>query len=858
MAENEMSQTPEPGRNADWQKVQELFLAALDRSEPEREAWLDAQAGVETWLRDEVKSLLRALQKHEDLSREPRPAGRAPIQPEERLVGELCGPYRLTRLIGTGGMAWVYEGSREGGEFEQRVAVKVLPAVFGAAMLARFRREKQILAGLSHPGIAHLLDGGTTAAGLSYLVMEYVEGERISSYVGKRGLSRDERIRLFLKVSEAVEFAHTRRVIHRDIKPANILVASSAEPKLLDFGIAQLLDADGAGQATQWRAHTPGYASPEQLRGEPAGVASDVYQLGVLLAEVLAGDRQPLPHLGADLEAVIAKARRSQPEERYSSVALLAEDLNRYLAGLPVRAGNGAAIRRAGKFAKRYRGRITATGLLILLLVSGAAILYQVRARSRERIQRAGAMYQAVLREGASIGEHVAGNKPELASEVWRRLRDSVEQLRRDDPDNPRVTELLAHCYLQLGQLAWYRYGPSLMDPEAGLQSYQHARRLFEEADSQHAPDANAFHLALSARMFGSEILIEKGRGFDAFAEVVQLLLAGEAKRRVDPDSITISFVSNHASFYDMLSDRLGANMSGPPGILEHVPQWYSALAGLHPYLGTDSLAAAIYQEALSSPASGETAEANTRALIRLQLGRLQHQAGLREQGVRTLKDCLSELQRELGSSPGNEYLLHRIAAVHSRLGNAAEVEGNFADALAEREIAIEILQRLNAGQQSLYYYMERLGEARIDDARVLTRLGRAADALRTGRLGIRLLDENAQRNRAAAFTLDLAAQRLLTVEPAGLRDASKALLYARQAVDRTAGQMPPYLATLAFAELAVGHEKEAGRAAAQAVQGYRRTAGILKPLFDSSRYPEASRLYRELQRRLDQLEWLK
>jgi serine/threonine protein kinase len=854
MAENEMSQTREPGENASWQEIQKFFLAALDRPEPEREAWLAAQADVEIWVRDEARSLLRALQKHEDLSREPRPEGRAALPHEEHLVGEFCGPYRLTRLIGTGGMAWVYEGRREGGEFEQRVAVKVLPAVFGAAMQARFRREKQILAGLNHPGIAHLLDGGTTSAGLSYLVMEYVEGERISTYVDGRQLSRDDRIRLFLKVCEAVAFAHTRRVIHRDIKPANILVASSGEPKLLDFGIAQLLEADDAGQPTLWRGYTPGYASPEQLRGEPVGVASDVYQLAVLLAEVLTGEPQPLP---ADLAAVIAKARRSQSEERYSSVALLADDLNRYLAGLAVQANRGAAFRRGVRFAKRYRGRIAATGLLILLLLSGAAILYQARVRSRERIQRADEMYRAVMREGASIGEHVAGNKPELASEVWRRLSDSVEQVRREDPDNPRVTELLGHCYLRLGHLAWNRYGPSLMNPEAGLQSYQHARKLFEEAERPPSRGTNAFHLAIATRMFGSEILIEKGRGFEAFGEVVQLLSAEEDKRRVDPESRTISFVANLASFYDMLSDRLGANMSWPRA-QDRAPQWYAALSGLRPYLGTDSIAAAIYQEALSSPASGETSEVQPRALILLQLGRLQHQAGLREQGVRTLQDCLSALQKEPASSSGNEYLQHRIAAVHSRLGNAAEVEGDFAEALREREIAIEILQRLNAGQQNLYYYMERLGEARIDAARVLTRLGRAAEALRTGRLGLRLLDENAERNGAPAFTLDLAAQRLLTVEPAALRDASKAVLCARKAVDRTAGQMPPYLVTLAFAELAGGHEKEAGRAAAQAVQGYRRIAGILKPLFDSSRYPEACRLYRELQQRLDQLEWLK
>ncbi|HEV3202369.1 MAG TPA: protein kinase [Bryobacteraceae bacterium] len=852
--------TPEAG-NSSWNRIEELFHAALDVPSSERQAWLAARTSRDPGIRKEVQSLLAAQQKHEELSNTESARARPANDLEQRLLGEFCGPYRLDRLIGQGGMAWVYEGVRVTGDFRQRVAVKVLPAVFGEALTERFRQEKQILAELNHPGIGRLLDGGVNQSGLSYLVMEYVEGERISFYADHRQLSRTGRIRLFLKVCEAVAFAHTARVIHRDIKPANILVTTSGQPKLLDFGIARLMDQEGAGHATLWRAHTPGYASPEQLRGETGGVAADVYQLGVLLGELLTGDPpskgQPATDreaaaafrksLGADLAAVLVRARRLDPRDRYRSVSLLADDLNRYLEGLPVEANRGTLTRRAVKFARRYRGRLAALNLLLLLLIASAAFVYQVRVRKQERIRRAQDLYRMVIREGVSIGEQVTGNQPELASGVWRRLRDSAEQLQRDDPGNPMVSDLLGHCYLQLGTLAWYRYGPSLMDPEAALQSYNRARTLLERADNLHPGDINTFWLSLSARMFGSEVLIEKGRGFDAFGEVAQLLMAAETRRNKDAAPLTMAYVADLASFYDMLSDRLGATMSWPAP-RDESPSWYGALARLRSYQASDSIAATVYRDSLSSPDPDHVA-AVTKPLVELQLGRLDFQAGLREQGIRTLREAERGLQAVNPGQPPNS----RFASIHGRLANAAEQAGNLSEALRERQIGIRILEAefQRAGQSP--YFKERLGEARLAAARVMARLGQRQEALKAGRLGIQFLGEGAQSSRATALTLDLVAQRLLTVEPAELRDAAKALVYARKAVEQTAGQMPPYLVTLAFAQHASGLRDEARRSAIQAIQGYQKVSAILKPLFEQASYPEARRMYGEFERQLDQ-----
>jgi tetratricopeptide (TPR) repeat protein len=851
-----MDQPVPESRDSDWSRIEELFHAALELPVHERERWVDHETVGEPAIRNEVKSLLSAQNKHEELSRT-ESACTHPRDLGERLLGEFCGPYRLDRLIIQGGMAWVYEGARVSGDFSQRVAVKVLPATFGEALSERFRQEKQILAEMSHPGVARLLDGGVNQNGLSYLAMEYVEGEPISAYACHHQLSRRERIRLFLQVCEAVEFAHRQRVIHRDIKPGNILVTPAGQPKLLDFGIARLLDRENAGQMTLWRAYTPGYASPEQLRGEAGGAATDIYQLGVLLAELLTGEPPPKDessgspqevdvrlrkNLGIDLAAIIAKARREHAADRYRSVALLAEDLNRYLDGRPVEAHRGAWIARTVKFARWYRVRITAAVLLFLLPIAGGAFLRQARLRRAERLRRATELYQSIGQGGPSIWWYIAANRPDLASQAWRHISDSVEQVWREDPD-PKVAEVLANCYLGLGELAWLRSAPSLMDADAALQDYQRALELFDKAAKARPADIGVFHASANAHTFASDVRIEKGRGFEGFAELANLLLAAEGRRKTDVRARTMAFTGDLASYYDMLSDRLGANMRWPVEEKEWV-----GLAGLRPYSASDAIARTLYQAALASPDPDNTPSGT--GMIRMQLGRLQHQAGLRAEGVRTLRQSLDELEA-LG---WGQQVAFRIARVHSELGEAAQVEGDLAGSVRERQVGIKILEeQLNVSQQN-QYLKEKLGEARISLAQVLVRLGKNGEAMEAGRLGLQMLEENAGRDRAAAVALDLAAQRLLTVEPAGLRDPLRAAQYARQAVDQTAGQMPPYLVTLSFAEHAMGLEDEARQSAKRAIQAYEKVAAILRPLFEAPAYPDATPAYREFASQLDRL----
>lgn len=328
------------------------------------------------------------------------------------------GPYEVVRELGRGGMGAVYLARRADQEYEKLVAIKVVQSGHETdEMLRRFRQERQILAGLDHPNIAKLLDGGATAHGLPYFVMDYVEGEPIDRYCASRGLSVTERLSLFQSVCAAVAHAHRNLVIHRDIKPANILVTGEGLPKLMDFGIAKLLPAvpSGAGApAGTVFAFTPAYASPEQVRGETVTTATDVYSLGVVLYELLTGhgpyrakttpsvdvlraicEQEPARpssvaregrRLRGDVDSIVLKALRKEPRQRYPSVDALSEDVQRHLDGRPVAARRGTTAYRAGKFVKRHWIGVSAAALVAAAIVAGAALATygMVRARRAE------------------------------------------------------------------------------------------------------------------------------------------------------------------------------------------------------------------------------------------------------------------------------------------------------------------------------------------------------------------------------------------------------------------------------------------------------------------------------------------
>ncbi len=384
-----------------WRRIDEILQRTLTLAEAERDAVLREACAEDPELRREVESLLGAHEHAEGFLEDraiDHVLGTEAVPAAGPEAGSRIGPYRLLHELGRGGMSTVHLAQRADDTFQQRVAVKLLKRGLDTdSVLRRFRGERQILASLDHPNLANLYDGGTTADGRPYFVMEPIDGERIDEHCEHRRLSTAARLGLFRQVCAAVHYAHQNLVVHRDIKPSNILVTPEGVPKLLDFGIAKLLDPDSFPETveatrTGLRPMTPRYASPEQLRGERITTASDVYSLGVLLYKLLTGSLPgEAPAAGAgrltgDLERIVHMALRDEPERRYASAEQLSEDLRRYLAGLPVRAQRDTLRYRAGKFLRRHRIAV-AVAAAFVLLVAGfiAALARQVEKTTGQR-----------------------------------------------------------------------------------------------------------------------------------------------------------------------------------------------------------------------------------------------------------------------------------------------------------------------------------------------------------------------------------------------------------------------------------------------------------------------------------------
>ncbi|MEM9555909.1 MAG: serine/threonine-protein kinase [Acidobacteriota bacterium] len=407
-----------------WQEIETVLHAALEVDERKRVGFLNKTCSGDPDLLEQVRSLLESLGQAGDFL-EGAAAELHPDWPAQLAEGSdtrrRVGPYKLLGEIGQGGMSTVYLAVRDDREYEQRVAIKLIKRGLDTdSVLRRFRNERQILASLDHPNIARLYDGGTADDGRPYFVMELIEGTSLDDFCDHRRLSVVERIELVRQVSSAVHYAHKNLVVHRDIKPGNILVTDDGVPKLLDFGIAKLLDPESFSQTVDttrptMRPMTPRYASPEQLAGQQITTASDVYSLGVLLAKLLTGSvpgewdagsadsscsalpepesAPPCGRLPGDLETIVAMALREEPERRYDSVEQLSDDLGRYLEGRPVRAQRDTLGYRAGKFLRRQKVAVAVAAAFLLLVAGFLAdrvrqVQETVRQRDRAELER--------------------------------------------------------------------------------------------------------------------------------------------------------------------------------------------------------------------------------------------------------------------------------------------------------------------------------------------------------------------------------------------------------------------------------------------------------------------------------------
>jgi len=433
-----------------WRQIRDLFEAVLERTPQERAAFLDRACAGDAALRAEVEALLSLDASAEgflDTSAvEMARAGRSD-RSAESLVARRIGPYQVVREIGHGGMGTVYLAVRADDQYQKQVAIKLVKRGMDTeAIIGRFHNEQQILANLDHPNITRLIDAGTTEDGLSYFIMDYVEGLPIDVYCDTHHLSTAERLKLFRTACSAVHHAHQQRVIHRDLKPSNILVTAAGVVKLLDFGIAKVLRPEphaGTAECTGMglRPMTPEYASPDQVRGEALTPASDVYSLGVLLYVLLTGRRpyriegrtpqeieraitdeapekpsaavmkdggrraeggkrkallsvlRPRPsslkELTGDLDNIVLMALRKEPERRYASAEQFSEDIGRHLEGLPVIARKDTLAYRSGKFIRRNKAGVLAATAILWLVMALMGVGIYLRPRGERGIEKA-------------------------------------------------------------------------------------------------------------------------------------------------------------------------------------------------------------------------------------------------------------------------------------------------------------------------------------------------------------------------------------------------------------------------------------------------------------------------------------
>jgi serine/threonine-protein kinase len=502
-----------------WRTLEPLLDEALELRPEQRAQWLEDLGRSSPAVAADLVALLAGDESAEQSKFLERPVN-------VTLAGLELDGWRLERPLGHGGMGSVWLARRSDGRFEGSAAVKLLSlALVDDAGIARFRREGSTLARLTHPGIARLLDAGVTPQGQPFLVLEYVEGTPIDVWVHERNLSTADRVELFLGVLDVVAHAHASLVVHRDLKPSNILITSSGDVKLLDFGIARLLDDQGRASLTEgWRALTPEYAAPEQVSKHTADVttAIDIYAAGVLLyvllsrrhptaegcetpGEVLTAliDKQPPPLGLGDLDIVVAKALRKEPAERYATVSAFADDLSRWLRHLPVHARPQSVTYRARKFARRNRGSV-ALGVAAIVL---SGLYVATMARDRIRLQRA--LDEATI--NAQRAERVsdftvglfeatgAAHGPAYADSVSARaLLDRAEQRAGELSSQPllhaQMLDVIGRIRAQLGDLKRGR---------AALEEALSIRRQF--LGENHADVATTMMMLASVRSLSAE-----------------------------------------------------------------------------------------------------------------------------------------------------------------------------------------------------------------------------------------------------------------------------------------------------------------------------------------------------------------
>ena len=837
-----------------WCQIKSVFDDLTERPPEERESWLRERCGADEDLRREVLSLIES----------DRDAGSgfldSPLLDGDSggsLASHSLGAYRLLRRIGRGGMGSVYLAVREDDQFRRRVAVKaVRPELVGKSAMRRFRNERQTLAALDHPGIVKLLDWGLGDEEVPYLVMEYVEGERIDRFCDERKLPLAERLRLFQAVCAAVHYAHQNLVVHRDLKPTNILVTPEGVPKLLDFGIAKLLKAEYASQTvgltrTEMQPMTPEYASPEQILGRPITTATDVYSLGVLLYRLLAGQHpfqektesvheletavcdasprrpssvaasNPSWPFAGDLDNIVLMAMRKEPQRRYPSVEHLSEDIRRYLENRPVMACRDTLAYRFSKLLRRHLVAVATSAGAAMLLVAATVLSMWYAGQARFEKERAERRLQDVRRLAEFIlydfDDALQSGPTGARKEAVGRGLEALNRLAAESPDAALQRDLI-EGYIRIGDVQGNLYSSNLGDLAAAKENYSRAADIAGALGRANPNDRRTQRDLARVKQKLGDILALQGDFPAALAQYdAQLKLLETMPHDADPQTLRdLTAAYGKKAFTRYEAGELAASMADYRQHLMLAEQ----LVRLQP----DNI------ENRRSFAKGS-----------LRAGEVHASCGDTQTAEETIRKGLAVLEDLAASAPANALARRDLASGRIILGDVLAGAGRRAEAIAEYRKGVELTEALHRGdprnklyQRDLYLASGFLSIALADSGR-----NQEAAALMQGALA--LAGALADQPHASQDDHRNYAWLLLEAREPALKDPARARLHAEKASAMTDGRNPAVLHTLALAYHATG-------ALTQAILTEEKALALVPPARDGRCIPH---LWKELDRTL-------
>lgn len=767
-----------------WERVKNLVADALEKPEKERGAFV-SESGEDTTVRREAQSMLAQSAERLEACAENLTE---PIKHNGSLVGERIGAYRIVREIGRGGMGAVYLAQRADGAFEKQVAIKVLKRGTDTdEVLRRFHAERQILARLSHPNISNLLDAGTTDDGLPYFVMDYVDGKPITKYAEEQKLSINRRLELFRIVCSAVGYAHQNLVVHRDLKPSNVLVTASGEVKLLDFGIAKLVqESESDVTLTIHRRMTPEYASPEQVQGNPVTTVSDVYSLGVFLYELLtdtrpyklktrrqgeitAAIREQEPErpstavtrstsnvvdrrrqLRGDLDNIVLRALKKEPQRRYASVDQFSADIRRYLEGLPVSARKDTVGYRAGKFVKRHKIGVAAVVLMMSILALGIITTTIEARRANRRFNEVRHLAHSVLFDYHDAIAALPGSTVVRQKLVQDALQ-YLDNLSREASNDRDLLRELATAYEKVGQIQGNSYYVNLGDTRGGMKSYRRSLEIREKLLSTH-PENPALRDEVANSYEGvGDMLYTTGDLRLGLGNYEHALELREHLAAVNPTQIDYRIAL--ARLYEKIGDIKGlesyANLGDTAGALasyEKAKQLLQPLSTADPQNRelTSQLAEILTRVGMLSDTTGDVASAlatQLRAVDMLErlatanpnnqsygVQLLAAKAFLRyalidnnrlSQAIDQSRQLIAELQRIVTADPKNTDVRRSLGVTYNSLGQDLLRAGDVKGALENHHKALTISETMlsadpdnEQNKSDVAFTLQRLGEA--------------------------------------------------------------------------------------------------------------------------------------------------